>query len=331
MDINTRSKRRTERYLTVLKVILSAAILFWLLKSGRIDLGLLKNLSGNNLSYILVVLLLNFFQGLVVATRWFLLHKVRGMKVRWLECVRLNFLGNFFNVCLPGNAGGELYKSYYIAQYFPGKRVEAATIVFFSLFLGLFALGLMAFIAMLLKILPSNIPSLSSVSIVTGITFLILVFGFLFTFSTKVHSSSYLNKLFEKIPFGFWIKRIYDEVYSFREHKITLVNTIILSFFAHSLQIFGFFLVGRMLNDKLGVGLYFFVTPIILFCNLLPITPGGLGVGESVSSFLLDASGSPLGANIMLFFRCTVIVLAIITGVPAYFIRQKPTMAVRSL
>ncbi len=81
-----------------------------------------------------------------------------------------------------------------------------------------------------------------------------------------------------------------------------------------------------MLNDVVGLGIYFIVTPIIFASNLLPITPGGLGVGESVSSFLLDASGSAIGASIMLVFRVVIVLLAIVMGLPAFFINREMTI-----
>jgi uncharacterized membrane protein YbhN (UPF0104 family) len=56
----------------------------------------------------------------------------------------------------------------------------------------------------------------------------------------------------------------------------------------------------------------------------LPITPGGWGVGEFVTSLLLNGSGATKGANIMLTFRLLVILLAVVTGIPSYLLGTKP-------
>jgi uncharacterized protein (TIRG00374 family) len=330
MDTISNSKKTISSYVVLLlKVILSVSLLFWLVSSGRLNLSLFRDLGRDNLVSVSAVCFLNFIQVFLVASRWHLLQKVRSIEMPWMECLRLSALGNFFNVCLPGNAGGELVKSYCVSQYFLGKRVEAVTVIFFNLFLGFLTLGMMSVMAVLLVLFMTNHPTISLLATISGLTFLILAAGLVLIFDTRLRSSSLMSKFLEKIPLGFWMRRAYDEAHSFREHKTTLVVAIMLSLVAHSLQIFAFFLVGRLLDDTQGLGIYFVVTPLVFLANALPITPGGLGIGESVSSILLDGSGAGTGASIMLVFRVAFVLVAIVMGLPAYLVGHKGRRAKR--
>ena len=73
---------------------------------------------------------------------------------------------------------------------------------------------------------------------------------------------------------------------------------------------------GRPLGDSMRCITVVLNGSLVALANTLPITPGGIGVGETVSSNLFAAFGSVSGAEISLVVRTCYAVLAI-TGVGA--------------
>jgi len=88
--------------------------------------------------------------------------------------------------------------------------------------------------------------------------------------------------------------------------------------------IVGFYLAGRVLGDPISLHQAFLFTPIIIIANTLPLSPGGLGIGESVSSILYQQAGYCAGAELMLVYRIGITLLRLPGGL-IYMLSSKPT------
>ncbi|HPF15087.1 MAG TPA: lysylphosphatidylglycerol synthase transmembrane domain-containing protein, partial [Planctomycetota bacterium] len=84
---------------------------------------------------------------LVVITRWYLLLIAAGCPTRWTQVLRVTFVGLFFNLILPGVSGGDLARAYWMVKGHPERRAAALMSVFMDRLLGLFAMALLATIA----------------------------------------------------------------------------------------------------------------------------------------------------------------------------------------
>ena len=66
------------------------------------------------------------------AYRWLVITRCVGFRQGLAELVRYYFVGMFFNMFLPGGAGGDAVKIYYAVSDHRGQRAELATIVLFD-------------------------------------------------------------------------------------------------------------------------------------------------------------------------------------------------------
>ncbi len=92
-----------------------------------------------------VVLVLGIF-------RWKLLLDVQGIKLNFFTLLRLNMIGIFFNLVIPGTVGEDLCKMYYISSHSSGKTTEAVLTVMLDRIIGLFGLFLVVFVAILFSL-----------------------------------------------------------------------------------------------------------------------------------------------------------------------------------
>jgi hypothetical protein len=90
----------------------------------------------------------------------------------------------------------------------------------------------------------------------------------------------------------------------------------------HSLNVLGFYLVGRMLFPAMPttLGQHFLMVPLTLFTMAVPLPFGALGLTEGVSDQLFQMVGHPSGGLAMMGFRVVMYAGALI-GACVYLAR----------
>lgn len=68
---------------------------------------------------------------------------------------------------------------------------------------------------------------------------------------------------------------------------------------------------GRVLGERVPWDAAFLAGPLIVVANCLPITPGGIGLAEAVSSELFASLGSADGAEMMILTRICIALVAL--------------------
>lgn len=243
----------------------------------------------------LVALVLTFF-------RWYVLVRALDLPFRFKDAIRLGFIGNVFNLVIPGAVGGDVVKAAFLCREQARKTQAVASMVIDRL-LGLLGLFILAAISGLgvwssadrgVRILIAVIWS----AVVAGSAGLAILFTprlyrpFERLFQTAGKLGSIFNELVRMA-----------EVY--RQRIRTVLSMLFLAVGIHSLFVVAFYLVGRALFP---VGLpsaadHFVIVPPILFTTAVPLPFGALGVTEGVSNQLFQLVGHPDGAVAMLGFR----------------------------
>ena len=88
-----------------------------------------------------------------------------------------------------------------------------------------------------------------------------------------------------------------------------ILRVAILSFISNCLSILAFFMIGRTAAPEAGVWVYFILCPLIFISTAIPVSPGGIGVGEAAASLLFHTFHIENGAMMMLTFRVMNLVL----------------------
>ncbi len=143
--------RERRRIIFACKVVFAAALIAWLIRSGSLDFKALDVFIHRPL-LLLASLGLNALANLVGALRWRVLLRLADVRIPLGRAIQLQMSAMFFNTAIPGNVGGDLLKSAYAAREAePAKRPTVFLIVFVERMLGLGGLVIVAGVAIMLR------------------------------------------------------------------------------------------------------------------------------------------------------------------------------------
>jgi len=253
--------------------------------------------------------------------RWQILLNAVGIQVGFKMVIRLSFIGYAFSTVIPGAVSGDIIKAYYIVKGLNNRRTVAATTIVMDRVLGLFTMLLMAAVAIGGALLletqllqdskqTNNLIFLGCIVISLAITMLI---GFLICLSKRIRNSNFIKWITTHPPGHRIIDKLYSTIYSFREKKQFLLKAIVASFVGQLPIIIGMYFIGRAADETvLRLAHYFFLAPVALILNAIPIGPGGMGSGEAFVESLFMFFGSGNGGEVIAVFHIAVILFSVV-------------------
>jgi uncharacterized protein (TIRG00374 family) len=267
--------------------------------------------------------------------RWLLLLRGQAIVSSVSQTLPLTFIGLFFNLAMPGSVGGDVVKAYYIAQDQPGTKLKAATSVLMDRIVGLYAMAIIAVVAVffnserIFQVAQLRILALFVIALVVGFT----VF-FILGFSSTIRGHALTDRFLNSIYGGKLIMRVYDAVHAFKNGKKQFAWGICLSILVQSMTILSFFIIARVLHfeqvspQELLASL-FFVIPLGLIATAVPLSPGGVGVGQVVflKLFIWYGGVDPkVGPTLITIYQVVQSALSLI-GAALYFMRKSNAQA----
>lgn len=269
--------------------------------------------------------------------RWQMLMKGMGLQATVWDAIRLGFIGIFFNNVVPGLTGGDAVKAVFVARENPGRGTDAVVSVFVDRLIGIVSLALISAV-----VIPLDFEAYKEVAVV--------IYGFLAAAAVGaacVLSRRFKAKMKKLLPgagssaVGRLLIKVDGAVSIFR-HRIPLIAVAVgmsvvvhlciivgVSFFGGGIAIGGLdALAGATLDETaelatsletlrdLDLQTYCSLLPIIFMIQALPISPGGLGVGEKAFEHFFGTIGVlPQHAVAISFtYRVTAMVISLIGG-----------------
>ncbi|MFN2399250.1 MAG: lysylphosphatidylglycerol synthase transmembrane domain-containing protein [Gemmatimonadaceae bacterium] len=306
----------------VLRIAIGVGLLAYLGSSGVIDwsalLGLLVAWPVTLIAFLLVLI-----DMVVTAWRLCLLFRPRGLHLSVVSSVRLTLIGTFFNACLPGSSGGDLVKIYYASAGNHGRRTEVATIMVLDRIVGMLVLLLwpLAFAPFFPELIASSkalrllLWGAAAMAAVTTATMLIAL-------STTVRHSRLIALLVTKIPMGVYAERVLNTVHQYRHNRLTLLAATAVTMLAHTIAIGATLLIATAASPGGAAREMVILIPIGFMANVVPVTPGGLGVGEAAFDALFAIAGLSGGAVVLLGWRLLLLVVGLL-GLALYLQGQR--------
>ncbi len=302
-----------QHFFTFLRMTLGLGLLIYLGASGVIDWAALAGL-GRSWPLALAALSLVFLAGIIIlAQRLCLLMRPHGLHLSLSASIRLTLIGAFFNTCLPGATGGDVIKIYYAMAGNHGRRVEIATIMLLDRVVGL--LGLLAFTLVLVPFFQPMLAALPVLQILPwaagGLLAMVLV-GMWCCTSDHVIWRRMVAWLVRTVPRGEYLERVINTLRVYRVHKCSYYQIIGLAIGVHLCMSLAILLVVQATQSTGDDSRMLLLSTMGFVANALPVTPGGLGVGEAVFDQLFQMAGFAGGATAVLGWR----VLMMISGLP---------------
>jgi len=287
----------------LLRLVFGLGILAYLAKSGQINLSSLVSLLHKwplTISAI-VFLLLDI---LMMSIRGSLLFRNARLTLALANSIQLNLIGFLFSTFLPGAAGGDIAKLVYATKENHGRRAEVATVLLLDRLVGLFSLILLPLLfTPFFPGLLHTVPVLRRLLVIDALLAcsMLLGAGLVMFFSPARGWVSWFLRPWPSVKS--LALRVLDAMAAHGKARGTLSIALILSLLANLCLIVVTGLALYAVNPGSFSARLVLVAPIGHLVNSLPLTPGGIGVGESAFNALFRLTGMQGGAETLLCVR----------------------------
>ncbi len=305
-----------------LKLAFVALVFWWLGKKNLISMEAfwagLKNWPA-----VLVGFIALWVAAFIAAFRLGILLRAQDIRLATTRLLQLQFVGNFFNIALPGAVSGDFVKAFYIAQEYPGARSKAFGAILLDRILGLSALVIVSLTALLIGLQHFiGSPVLSGVKafVMTAGLCVFVFYGYLFLVRENADPLLRLGLAFEKrggkigAAFGS-IVRVYLGIRVYHSERKLVFKSLLLSCTIHLLAGFACLCFAQALGEsQIPANGLFVVAPLGLLVTAIPILPGGVGTGHAAFSFFFRLLGSDRGADIFSYYVLTQLLIGAAGG-----------------
>jgi glycosyltransferase 2 family protein len=301
-SISSKSLHASKGIKTALKILLVALLFYFLARKGLFSLpetgkALMR------LDRILPGFAAVFATYFLAMARWRCLLEAQGFHLGWARVSQLSFIGNFFNVALPGSVSGDFVKAYYVAEDTKGQSARVFGTILFDRIAGVIALVIVSALALALNAdafgrTPLFLAICFSVAAAASGVALFLVY--LFTVSER--SDPLLRALAgleARWPRTATLTRVYLGLKDFRDRPGAIAAAVGISLASHLLVCLGGILFAQALGEEaLPAGAILVVVPLGFLVTAVPLMPGGIGTGHAAFSVLFSAISSARGADV---------------------------------
>jgi len=259
-----------------------------------------------------------YFTAVVLGSvKWAILLRAQGLPVPWMALVRYTLIGAFFNNLLPANVGGDVMRGYELAHH-TQRRTDAAISVIMDRLVGLLTFLTTAAVAgtALLVLdrwggVPLTQDARENVSRLTGVAWsaevgLLLLMGLMLSRRLKRRGEHVL----QRIP---WFRKgapLFHQVAvalnAYRHAYLALLMGSAVS--GGILLLTGvetWLLVQALVPERVPFLYVMLVNPLIAFALLVPLSIGGLGIGQTAYIFFFGLLGvsSPVALALSLLHQ----------------------------
>ena len=239
--------------------------------------------------------------------RWYLLVRALDLPFTVRNAYRLGLVGIYYNTFFPGSVGGDLLKAYFLAREHPERKTKAVATVIADRAMGLF--GLILFVAVLgsgawllgdARIIAN--PELQwivkvAVGVAVGSAVGFLVLGLL----PSRRVERFAGRLKSVPKLGNSLAEMWAAVWMYRQRMKVVVIGLALSAASHFGLVFAFHCASRVFPPPAAnrdaelatFSEHIVIAPIGFIVQAVPISPGGVGVGEAAFAGLYKLSGRP--------------------------------------
>jgi uncharacterized membrane protein YbhN (UPF0104 family) len=287
----------------ILRLAIGIGILTYLAKSRQINFSSLLRLFHEWPMTVAAVGFL-FLDIFMMSIRASLLFRNARLSLSLGNSIKLNLIGFLFSTFLPGAAGGDIAKLVYATRENHGRRAEVATVLILDRLVGLFSLVLLP------PLFAPFFPDLlRSVSVLRRLLYLDALLAGLMLVGTALVMFFVPTRSLVAWLLGRWpgVKglalRVLDAMAVHGRAQGALFCALLLSLLANLALILVTALALNAVNPGAFSTRLMLVAPIGHLVNSLPLTPGGIGVGETAFNSLFKLTGISGGAEALLCLR----------------------------
>ncbi len=319
-------RRLTHGLIGALKVITALAMLWLLVHFNLIDLSVLASFRYHVGTAILVMIVV-FCSYATAALRWWLLFRIQGFQLSYRQVFNANYLGTFSLVFVPG-AGGEAVRMMLAMRLAASERTRAALTVFGDRALAIATLSLWAAVGTALAwprlpagLVPLGMGMMAAPVVIIGVGLAMMHFAPRLDLRLADHAGGIAGRMRELAG------SVIDFLALLRSNPRGAACAAAVSFLTTGLVLSNLLMIAHAYAlPYLSLGDYLFAAPVAMVVNTVPISPGGIGVGEAafdrLCNWIAGASDPVPYATIYLTYRILALIVAAYGIVPLLNVRR---------
>lgn len=302
----------------LIKVAISAGLIIYLFYDAGV-MKIYQKISSVPISVWVECFLVLMVANVFMALRWQMVVRSLGLEMGIARCLKLYFLGLFFNNFLPSGVGGDFVKAYYLSKDC-GSYERPFLSIFLDRYIGLHVMLLSAVVfSYFLEVRVEGELLFPYLLVFLGG---LLVFNMLMLSRYSRHVIDLIEKRFPKIEGKLEI--IYKGVYQ-------IISDVRLLFFFGLLSAGYIIITGGvhhliLAREGFSLGLVHSTNVLILVncANFLPVSIGGIGVREGFYRYFYLSCGVPLAQIFALSSIYFVQILACsMVGLPFFLMERQ--------
>lgn len=277
----------------LIKISIAILAIYLLLNTGSLDFYSIVIVF--DYPYLFSLALICLFLGIIISgVRWWILLGVTENNISIRTILSIQLMGGFFSSWLPGAAGGDAVKGVLLFKLLDSKRSTAlASIAIDRLFavFGLFSIALCASLFISTTDYQNEVLEFYFHMLNWGILFCVLIFCSIFIVIWSIKFFS-LYSLFP-IAIRSYLSPLGQIIMYYKRAWFRLILSGMLSMLASGVVIIGMVFISMMYDYAASPAVTAIAGVIGNVSSVIPITPGGIGVGEAVfAKISSDFSGS---------------------------------------
>lgn len=251
----------------------------------------------------------------VAAFRWHLLARPAALDLPVSSLFFVNYVGSLFNNFLPGGQGGDLVRLGLVFRAFPERKADATAILLLDRVIGV--TGLCVTSAGLTLVCWTGLMPVArwggAVVLLGGVA----IFAVLWlAMAVPPASIPLLGRVLKRAPVA---SHALEQVRALRGRPALLAVSLLVACAAHAMSLVAVALCAEALSlatQPTGVA---WAASLVMCSNMVPATPGNLGVTEVVSQEVFLLLGNDAGAALFTTYR-GLVMLACLPALPLLFL-----------
>ncbi len=311
-----------------IKILFSVAVLWFLTHTSKLNFRLLLDLFYSP-SLLAPVIALYFLVVIISSWRWHQLNNVQGIKISFLHTIIPTYLGIAFNNLLPGGVGGDFFRCYFLFKKTPNKRSAVMLSILVDRITGLMGVFIAVCIvaAFHMDFFNSHKSTFYFMLFCLSLCIGVIILYFASTLLPKeVGLSDWLSKRFSEKKWLGSILSILTAIRIYRDSKMVIAKCLSASVIIQLFIALTCFLIAKIMHfPEIPFVSYIIAIAVTQIVNLIPITPGGFGIGEAAFAkvlTLLNPGISATYATIFLAYRI-IGILAYLPGLAVFIFDHK--------
>ena len=241
------------------------SIFYYLYNNNYFDLSLFVYFIKNPLLNFILIFL-TAFTIFVGGYRWYVILKSFDVKISLFKTLKIHYIASFFNNVLFGTVGGDVLKIHYILRHSDKNKLKNNFTILIDRIFGFLGLSFLGLLSVIIIIIQSD-----------QVKFLYYLF---YAVSASIILFLIIIYIIKKTSFFLNIKYFYLKLY--KKFFLAFVLSIVIFFIVH----YSTFLISEyILSFNINLNQIFFSNFMSTVVSAIPITPGGIGLGEITFAF----------------------------------------------